>query len=146
MLITVWLSLGKVGSDCTSPHSGLACEKLTFVTCASNRCSCFAGAVTLTPNHGCICPAGKIRNSQRNGCVPGQLDFSLIILLYYYSFYIRSRRWLSWWERRSFSVQVLKVVGSNPTAVHCLLGRLVSPEGCSDLPANREHPGADIVA
>jgi len=64
---------GKVGSDCTSPHSGLACEKLTFVTCASNRCSCFAGAVTLTPNHGCICPAGKIRNSQRNGCVPAKI-------------------------------------------------------------------------
>ena len=33
-----------------------------------------------------------------------------------------------WLERRSFSMQVLKVVGLNPTAVHWLLGVVGPPD------------------
>lgn len=63
----------RIGSGCASPHSGWACEKLTFARCASNTCSCFPGAVTLTATSGCICPAGKIQNSQKNGCVAAKI-------------------------------------------------------------------------
>ena len=57
-----------------------------------------------------------------------------------------SRRWLSWLEHHTFSMQMLKVEGSNPTAVHRLLGFGWPPVLCSDLPANREQPGTDIAA